>query len=219
MRREVPVVITGIVGALMLLSSFFQNDWLKTVVDGDGGLTNWITIISALMVGIASVNLVRIHGSKIARKRSGWFNSVALLLALFGYAFISIMRYSYPAGDPRLGQWLSLYTRIFERLQTPLQSSMFALVAFYIGSAAYRAFRARSMEASLLMLTAILVMLGNAPIGALIWGRLPGISRWLLDVASLAGQRGILIGASIGGFVTSLRVLVGIERGHLGGLD
>lgn len=212
MRREIPIALTVIAGLIMLLSSFFTNE----AIDGfSADLSQWIIIISALMLGIAAVNLIRIHGNNIARRRPGWFNSIALLAALFIYGFIGVMSRSYPDN----ATWNDLYTKIFNNLQSPLGAAMFAIIAFYVASASYRAFRARSLEATVLLIAAVLVMLGKAPIGELIWAKFPTISAWLLKVPNTTGQRAIMIGAAIGAFVTSLRVMLGLERGHLGGVE
>ncbi|HSL93993.1 MAG TPA: hypothetical protein VK905_05255, partial [Bacillota bacterium] len=109
--------------------------------------------------------------------------------------------------------------KIINHILTQLGGASFALLAFYLASASYRAFRARSWEAATLLVGAILVKLGEAPIGALIWGQFPVIQKWLMDVPNVTGQRAIIMGAAIGGFATSLRLLLGIDRGYLGGGD
>ena len=57
---------------------------------------------------------------------------------------------------------------IWESVYQPLTSTMFALLAFFVASASYRAFRIRNFEATLLLVSGVLLMLGRVPIGALI---------------------------------------------------
>jgi hypothetical protein len=46
---------------------------------------------------------------------------------------------------------------------------------------------------------------------------IPNLSNWIMAVPNLAGQRTIMIGISLGIVSTSLRLILGIERAHLGG--
>jgi hypothetical protein len=100
-------------------------------------------------------------------------------------------------------------------------ATMFAMLAFYIASAAYRAFRARNPEATLLLITATLVMLWRIPMGEaflrLFSDSLPNyINTFVMNGANLAVQRGILIGAALGAASMSLRIMLGIERTYMG---
>ena len=64
----------------------------------------------------------------------------------------------------------SLFYWIFTHIYTPLSATMFALLAFFVASASYRAFRIRNFEATLLLLAGIILMLGRVPVGQLISG-------------------------------------------------
>jgi len=94
---------------------------------------------------------------------------------------------------------------------------MFAMLAFYIASAAYRAFIAKNAEAAVLLISAVLLMLGNVALGEMIHPNYGAVSSWIMNVPNLAGQRGMMIASAIGAVATSLRVLVGIDRTHFGG--
>lgn len=122
-------------------------------------------------------------------------------------------------GDPELlwGKDGRVFIWVYDHVFAPCNATMFALLAFFVASAAFRAFRARNIEAALLLGTAIVMMLGRAPIGRAIDDSLPDIAQWLLDVPSNGGRRAIMMGAAIGAIATGLRVILGLERSHLGG--
>lgn len=109
-----------------------------------------------------------------------------------------------------------VYTWFYDYVFAPCNATMFALLAFFIASAAFRAFRARNTEAALLLGAAIIIMLGRAPIGRAMSDLLPQISDWILDVPNNAGRRAIMMGAALGAIATGLRVILGLERSHLG---
>ena len=102
-----------------------------------------------------------------------------------------------------------------------MMATMFATLAFYIASAAYRAFRARNAEATILLLTATIVMLWRVPMGEALLSYLPGnisefLNTYIMNGINLAVQRGIIIGAALGAASMSLRIILGIERTYMG---
>ncbi|RKY55150.1 MAG: hypothetical protein DRP93_03885, partial [Candidatus Neomarinimicrobiota bacterium] len=120
------------------------------------------------------------------------------------------------------------YKWVFYSFFTPLSATMFALLAFFVASASYRAFKIRNAEATVLLVSGILIMLGRVPLGAyltawtqkipwLSWLHLPIIQEWLYQYPNAAGARAIMIGIGLGIVGTSLRVILGIEKSFMGG--
>ncbi|MDY0151241.1 MAG: hypothetical protein RBS43_03090 [Candidatus Cloacimonas sp.] len=102
---------------------------------------------------------------------------------------------------------------------------MFSLLAFFIASAAYRAFIIRSFESNLLMITAVIVIIGRTSLGGMLTGwlpeslkfwHLPNLSDFIMEFPNTAAQRAIMISAALGIIGSSLRIILGIERSYLG---
>ncbi len=103
-----------------------------------------------------------------------------------------------------------------EAFFVPLGAAMFALLAFYIASAAYRSFRVRSLEAFFMMCAALVVMLGQIPFGPLyIYHGLPDIRLWLLDNISTPAFRAIFFGSSVAGLAMAVRMWLSLEKSPL----
>jgi hypothetical protein len=107
-----------------------------------------------------------------------------------------------------------LWDLLFEGLFVSLGSAMFSLLGVYIAAAAYRAFRVRTFESSLMMGAAVLVMLGQIPFGVWIYDGMPDIRQWLLEYPNSASFRAIKIGAAIAGLVMSLRMWLSLESDY-----
>ncbi len=103
---------------------------------------------------------------------------------------------------------------IYEGLFVALGSAMFALLGFYVASAAYRAFRIRSFESGLMMLAAIIVMLGQIPFGVWLWDGFPVLRLWLLEVPNSAAFRGIALGAGVASLIMALRMWLSLETDY-----
>jgi hypothetical protein len=162
--------------------------------------------VFALILGLQS--LLHVEWTKIRRKKEGWGFSVVTITAVFVVALIGII--------DGVGEG-SLFIKIYKNITIPMQATMFSLLGFYMASAAFRAFKARTKEATILLIAALVVMFGRVPIGYFVWHRLPEIVEWILRYPSMAAQRGILLGVGLGMMATSLKIMLGIERGWLGG--
>ena len=98
----------------------------------------------------------------------------------------------------------------------PLGAAMFSLLAFYIATAAYRAFRIKSWEASIMMTAAVLVIFGQIPQGPMyISEGLPHLRLWLLENLSTPAFRAIFFGSAIAGLAMAVRMWLSLEQSPL----
>lgn len=203
MRREVPIIICFLTGF------FFIGNYFSPKLQPVAQVVNqWAIICIAFAYVLGVANIIRVNYQVIKRKGKDWFYKIVLVAGLF------IMLYFGISGGVKEG---TTFNWIFMNAMYPMQATMFALLAFYIASASFRAFRIRSFEAALLGITALIVMIGRVPIGELIWKDFPPFVEWIMNVPQLAAKRAIMIGAALGAISTGLKVLIGMERTYMGG--
>ena len=93
----------------------------------------------------------------------------------------------------------------------PLQGTMFAILAFFIASAAYGSFRARSREAAVLLIAAIIAMMGPCSSENISFRfRVKSING--LNVLNDVRPPGYFDGVSLGAVALSLKIIFGVER-------
>ncbi len=218
MKREVPLVLTFIMTLLRCGFELLDPMINYEIAPGKtlfSRISYSITFMYAMGLFIGLVNLSRVHGNTIKRKREHWIYSVWLLIVLYGYAILGIFG----------GLETKAFGWIYDSIVVPLDSTMFSMLAFFIASAAYRAFRIRNVESAIMLFVALIVMLGNVSIGNMLWsangflGGFKGLKDWFLAVPNSASQRALTIGIFLGAYAATLRVFLGLEKRYLGGAD
>ncbi len=223
MKRTVPLAITFIVGTVLVLADFIPHKPFGNLGD-DFSLYFDIIAVFAFLLG--GGNLVRVHLTKVNRKKEDWPFSLVTLGGFLVMLAAGIFKINNPDGiQGDVAAFGSLFNDLYLYIFTPLQASMFALLAFFVGSASYRAFRAKNIEATILLIAAFIILLGRTPFGLWLtqdltggWSflQIPTMANWIMDVPNLAGQRAIMIGIALGVISMSLRVILGVERTYLG---
>jgi hypothetical protein len=221
MKRNVPIAITFIVGTVLIISVF-----LPPAQALGENFSLFFDIIAVFAFFLGGGNLVRMHLDKIVRKRRDYQYSMATLGGFIVMLSFGLFKLGNPGGIAapitQTGSW---FQTMFTYVMSPLNSTMYALLAFYVASASYRAFRAKNREATILLAAAFVVLLGNTPFGMFLTSwipdsfsllQVPNAAVFIMGSPNLAGQRAIMIGIGLGVVSMSLRVLLGIERTYLG---
>lgn len=240
-RKGIIAVFTFL-GGLYFATEFFWPADPKThgnfLTPYEDFVSSLAQVVGSFAVGLGVFSLLQLHSRTIARQRPGWGYSTALLISFGAMTTFGLMN-AYSAKTTIIpavsGLWASqnahgMFQFLFRGGLTNLGSATFSIIAFYIASAAYRAFRIRSLEATLLMVAALIVMLGSVSFGTWFthaipftsadgsenpWAnlRIERIAQWLLLEINTPAQRGILFGLTLGLLATSLRYWLSLERG------
>jgi hypothetical protein len=194
-----------------MISKFFLK--AQSVRSVANEIEQWCLIAVAVAVILGMANIIRVNWQVVRRRQKDWHYKIVLLVSMAFMVIVGIhdkAKYGTLTGE-------TFFNYLFTYVYNPLVATMFALLAFFVASAAFRAFRAKNIDATFMLLAAVLVMIGRVPLGAKISELLPNIANWLMAYPNAAGQRGIIIGAAMGVMAVGLRIIFGIERPYLRG--
>jgi di/tricarboxylate transporter len=230
MKRTAPLIITALGGFALIVAYFLP----ATLTWGENAAV-WFDILAAIAFILGGGNLLKIHLKKVSDKVAGWGYSVVCLIAFLITLSAGLFKigvhpneqfpdYPFSGTYDQVG---SVFWWCYEYGFKPLTASMFAMLAFYVASAAFRAFRAKNFEAILLLGTAFIILLGRTAAGVYMTAFIPddssfsglkieNLTVYIMQVFNTAGNRAIMIGIALGVASTSLKVLLGVDRSYLG---
>jgi hypothetical protein len=206
--REIPWIITLVSAFITIIAWFLVS---QEAQDVSSALQVWVVILGGFAVaGLGPLAILIFHTARIRQRKEGqWPFSAWLLIIMVVTIITGVFIQPLAANDAFL--WL------YNTLYLPANATVYALLAFWIISAAFRAFRVRTWEAAVLFAAAILMIFRNAPFGAAIWPGFGDIGGWIMDIPTGAAFRGIIIASAIGVIALSIRILLGYERSAGGG--
>ncbi|MBV6490763.1 MAG: hypothetical protein CNCCGFBP_01256 [Fimbriimonadaceae bacterium] len=249
-RRPIVAIFTFVAGAFWVLVYLFpqpvarsDNDVPSGLLDGVsfflsdavvvvGGFSN---ILTAFILGLGVYSLARIHIRKFIKRQKDWVFSGFLLLSMLsmtgvGYwKFVESTRPDAVTGDLNTTAKV-LQDYMFDGLLQQMEAVMFSLIAFFILSAAYRAFRVRSIEATILLASAVIIMLSLMGGAVFLWDgridamtgqnpdaflnnfKLSEVAGWLRNNVERPGLRAIDFGIGLGALAMGLRLWLSLER-------
>jgi hypothetical protein len=228
-NRTIPIAILSLSGIVLILAYFspYTKSWGEQVLD-------WFNIIAAIAFILGAGNLLRVNLEKVSARRPGWAYAAItvasfLLMLVFGLFKVgAVPSGKFPdihfAGDYETDA--SPYGWVYWNVISPLGATMFAMLAFYVASAAFRAFRAKNLESVLLLGTAFIVLLSATAAGVFLTNwidadgpiaflRFERLRTTITEVVQTAGMRAIGIGIAIGVAALSVRLILGIDKSYL----
>lgn len=206
MSKQLPIVIVFVAGIIMIAQYFIPHAASEFVFTY---ANDFVIVIGILALPLGIYSLMNQTVKRAGRGGSETFYS---LVTIAGFAVMVI------AGLKR--EWFTtpgtLLQNFFNYVVIPCQATLFSMLAFYIASAAYRAFRVRTVLASILLITAFVIMLRIVPLPEPFASWNSELVRWILAVPNMAAKRAIIIGVGLGAIAYSMKIILGIERGYMG---
>jgi hypothetical protein len=195
---------------IVLISVFIYIPYFFEVPQALTSLENWfmdtIVIIAAFAVWVGFITSTRREVVRIQRRRKGWYYAVIILV--LSWAMVVI------------GLGVSKTNVIFEFLQwafvIPGDSTIYAILVFYLTSAGARAFRVNSLESGLLTFGALFVLLKQAPLGEVLVPWAGPVAIYLQDTIAMAATRVFNMSMAVGSVVLAIRLMLGQEMALVG---
>ncbi len=197
MKRSLPGFLT-VTSAVIIMACVFLG--VAPAVGKE--IDKWYILSTAVVCCIGLVNLTGVHVRNVSKRGKDWDLSILLLVLTYGMLALGLIK----------GVTDKTYDWVFQSTVVPLGATFYSVLAFYIVSAAYRAFRARSRDATILLGAAVIVLLGRAPLGEYILPQFGTWTKWIMDIPNTSAMRAVAFGATLGSLITGVRVLLGFDR-------
>lgn len=257
-RRPIVAGATFLAGLFYVVWYFWPKAWDKKELDiplnWSEGVAFWLddaqpvvstfaNVIGAFLLGLGIYSLLRVHVGRLTKRQTNWQFSLALLLsmiAMIGLGYSDYITREIIKGGEQYDLmsgwrwWHFGYDFLFEGLLQQMDAAMFSLIAFYILSAAYRAFRIRSVESTILLSAALIMMLSLMGAVDYLWssgvdnltGANPGhflnnfkinvLADWVKANIQVSSLRAVDFGIGIGTLAMGLRLWLSLEKGGIG---
>ncbi len=197
-KRALSTAIAVVFGVIVLLGAFLPDTFIYQwrVLS-----LRWAMVVGAFAFILAFFQLLRVHLVRMGRQGKGWDVSLIIILSALATTGIVLWeRINQQAPDIWSG-WL------VKNVLVPGESMLLALTSVALIMAGTRVLRVRrNIEGVLFLLVALILLVISIPSVLLPAGIVSPVQRGL-DVFTVAGMRGLIIGVALGIVVTGLRAL------------
>lgn len=202
-KRELPLILL-VFAAGIIFGDYYITD--KQLASLSTDMTTWALIVASFASCLATVELLRNQGHYVVRRiPRRWIYSLSAMIALLVTLAVGLI----------FGLTSSTWLFYYKLTITPGGWAFSGVLFFYVSTAAWRVFRIRSIDSTLLLGMCIITLLANAPIGGVIWPGIMPLRTWLDTYITASVAMAFNMGAAIGGIIFGIRVLLGVERRYV----
>jgi hypothetical protein len=205
LRRHGPYTVILLLVLFFVITYFFTMP--AAVSNVNKTLLNWGSLVAGFAILVGTIDIFKLHVNWTRKKTQGQWPFSVILLAILAITLVT-GTYGVLAGT---GVSYQPFAWLYNAIYVPANATVYAILVFYMASAAFRAFRIRNAQSFLLVIIGLIVMFADTTIGYVIWPGFVPLGDWINTYLVSAAYRPIVIGAGLGVIITGLRALLGKE--------
>jgi hypothetical protein len=201
--REIPMFLAAFFTAIILIDAFLVVP--DVFSDFVSDMQRYTIIMQSTALGLAFLTLLLHHGREIQRRTPGqWYYSAWLIFMMLVMTISGLM-------PPITKHWV--YDWLYSNVYVPSRIALYGIMACFIASATYRAFRARTIDGAACLIAAGLVLIGmNTPLGDMVSPAIAKLAEWFVVVPQMGGGRALIFLTAVGMMGLTLRLITGKIR-------
>ena len=173
-QNKIPGYLMSAIILILVAEFFFPVPNVVQSINSE--LQTFTAICAAFAMLLGSANIVKVYGSRVL--------ILTFLFSTIGFGLLE-------------GSGGTYFKWLYNNVQVPAAATVYAIIGFYVVFAAYRAFRARTIEATILLITGFLTLMWGSSIGHVIWPGIAHVVPWIVDVPNTAAFRGYKIAVAV----------------------
>src|SRR4030042_1208809 len=202
-RKETSLILIGI-SFFIVTGVYFFN--IPTFNAFAGNFVLMVSVLNAMAILLALSSQTRRSVLLVRQKAHGWLYQLYLVITIYLMASLGFI----------YGQSSQQFMWFQYAILTPTSSVIYSVLAFYMASACARAFRARSPQATMLLISGIIVLMGQAPLTGVFAPFLGTAGTYLTSSFAMAASRVFTMSVTIGAVVLGVRIITGKESSAMG---
>lgn len=202
-RKETSLIVIAVCFALVTVPYFLE---IPAFEDASAKLVLMVSVLNAMSILLALYSQTRRSLMLVNQRAHGWPYQLYLIISIYLMAAVGFI----------FGQSSTQFTWFQYAILMPTGSVIYSMLTFYMASACARAFRARSSQATLLLISGIIVLLGQAPLTGAFVPFFGDARLYLTSTFAMAASRMFAMSVTVGAIVLGVRIITGREVSAMG---
>ena len=202
-RKETSLILIAVCFGVVVIPYFIEMPILEIA---STKLVLMVSVLNAMSILLALYAQTKRSLTLVNQRAKGWPYQLYLVITIYLMAGVGFI----------FGQSSDQFNWFQYAILMPTGSVIYSMLTFYMASACARAFRARSPQATLLLISGILVLLGQAPLTGAYIPFFGDARLYLTGTFAMAASRMFNMSVTIGAVVLGVRIITGKEVSAMG---